>query len=46
MNMMSANLNASQTKSLQQIMVLAEQKKGERRSKEIQKSGGKFAWGF
>lgn len=40
---MSANLNANQTKSLQQIMVLAEQKKGQKRSKEIEKSGGEFS---
>lgn len=38
--MLSAKLEPSQAKSLQQIMVTAEQKKGHRRSKEIEKSGG------
>jgi hypothetical protein len=39
--MLSANLNADQAKSLQQIMTMAEQKKNQKRSDAIEKSGGK-----
>ena len=44
--MLTANLSAEQSKSLQEILVLAEQKKGQKRSKEIEKNGGKFFKGF
>lgn len=40
--MLSANLTDQQRKSLQVILTTAEQKKNQKRSDEIEKSGGKF----
>lgn len=39
--MLTSNLTAEHQKALQEIMVTAEQKKHQRRSKEIEKAGGK-----
>uniref|UniRef100_A0A182SKU9 Importin-7/11-like TPR repeats domain-containing protein n=1 Tax=Anopheles maculatus TaxID=74869 RepID=A0A182SKU9_9DIPT len=39
--MLTRNLNASERKNLQEVLVLANQKKETKRSKEIEKSGGK-----
>jgi hypothetical protein len=41
--MLLQGLTAEQQKSLQEIFVLAEQKKVHKRSKEIEKSGGKLS---
>lgn len=40
--MLSANLTEEQKKSLQQILTTAEQKRNQKRSDAIEKSGGEF----
>jgi hypothetical protein len=40
--MLSANLNEEQRKSLHQILTMAEQKRNQKRSDAIEKSGGEL----
>ena len=44
-SMLSGNLTEEQKKSLQQILTTAEQKRNQKRSDAIEKSGGKFPFG-
>jgi hypothetical protein len=41
---LTANLTTEQQKALQEVMVLADQRKAAAESKRIEQSGGKYLW--